>query len=339
MKVKLTFLFILYSTMVLAQDIVVTKDSQRLDVKIEEVSNEQIKYRKMNNLEGPLFIMPTNEIQTIIYANGDVQIFNANKTQKKKPVTVLKDPIEKTRTHERVNIKRWFGITLGWVFRDRMTNIGKFYSSDVHDDYINNQYFVLDNYKVQSLGNTLQIGFTFSPTFGNVGLGLYSGLYFEHTWAMKQISTWNPNHIGNVNCSEELRTGKLVITKESYDNNGKRIKWFGAYENALFLPIHFQYKYNFNPNMSVSASAGVSLVFGLDNDSYYSYPSHVNVLLGTRCGFQLYGIQVSLVSDWSISPEKVTYDISLKHDMSSNLTITTPCFYHRPISVQLSYMF
>lgn len=59
-----------------ANDIIVTTKSERIEAKVEEVSAEQIKYRKMSNPNGPLFVTPTSEIQLILYDNGEVQFFN-----------------------------------------------------------------------------------------------------------------------------------------------------------------------------------------------------------------------------------------------------------------------
>ena len=334
MKTKLTILFLLLSGIIMAQDVIITKKSERIDAKIEEVSNEQIKYRKTNNLNGPLFIIPTSEIQTVLYENGDVQIFDIEISRKKKPIAVkpiteLKEPIEKKKTtHERIDIKHWFGLSAGWVLKDKFMNAG---DVNLYDDYSGNMIYAMQDCKVQSLGNTLQVGFIFAPTFGKYNLGLYTGLFFEHTWAMKQITTWNPGINSSVsNSAMELENGKIIAEEEPM-YNGVRIKWFGAYENSLYLPIHFQYKYNFNPNMNIYVSIGPSFEFGLDEyDGYssssfdYYTKSKINVLIGGKCGFQLYGAQISLLTEWGVTSSKY-YDIT--------------AHYHRPISIQLSYMF
>lgn len=302
MRTFFTTILMLCSAIIMAQDVIITKDSERIDAKIEEVSNEQIKYRKKDNLSGPLFVMFTSEIQSVLYQNGEVQIFEPVK--KKRQVQKSNEPI---------SIKRWFGISAGWAFRDRVVNFGDINTTVISDSGKGGYHF-----KSQSLGNTMQIGFTFTPTF-RYGLGLYTGLYFEHTWAMKQINTWDPDPLiestTNNPTAEDIDVGREVITKQTY-------KWFGAYENVIYLPIHFRYKYDLNPNMNISASVGPSFEFGLNKGDY---KSNVNVLMGARFGFQLHGIQISLLTDWGISPEKILDGIS--------------AFYHRPISIQLSYMF
>lgn len=68
--ILLTMTFCAYS-----QDVIITKNAEKLEVKIIEVSSSEIKYKKLNNLEGPTFVLSSSEIATIIYENGDIQTF------------------------------------------------------------------------------------------------------------------------------------------------------------------------------------------------------------------------------------------------------------------------
>lgn len=56
-----------------AQDIIVTKQSTRIDAKVLEISDTEIRYKKASNLEGPTYVMSTSEIVSILFANGEVQ--------------------------------------------------------------------------------------------------------------------------------------------------------------------------------------------------------------------------------------------------------------------------
>ena len=68
-----------------AQDVIITNDSKKIDAKIIEVSKSEIKYKEMDNLEGPTFILGTDEISSIIYASGKVSVFNNQKEEKSAP--------------------------------------------------------------------------------------------------------------------------------------------------------------------------------------------------------------------------------------------------------------
>lgn len=59
-----------------AQDIIVTTDAQKIEAKILEVTKNEIKYKELDNLDGPLFVLPIEDIVTIIYANGKVVLYN-----------------------------------------------------------------------------------------------------------------------------------------------------------------------------------------------------------------------------------------------------------------------
>ena len=75
----LIFLFFLGSTVTQAQekkpDVIVTFDNQKLEVTIIEVSKESVKYRKLNNPDGPLFVIEKSTIASILYSTGEVETF------------------------------------------------------------------------------------------------------------------------------------------------------------------------------------------------------------------------------------------------------------------------
>ena len=62
-----------------AQDVIITRQSERIDAKILEVSESEIRYKKQNNPDGPTFVLSTTKVASILYANGEVQTFEAQK--------------------------------------------------------------------------------------------------------------------------------------------------------------------------------------------------------------------------------------------------------------------
>ncbi|MBR5677678.1 MAG: hypothetical protein IKX20_06035 [Paludibacteraceae bacterium] len=58
-----------------SNDIIVLNDGTQLDVNLVEVADKQVKYRKVNNPNGPLFVKETANISSIIYANGEKEDF------------------------------------------------------------------------------------------------------------------------------------------------------------------------------------------------------------------------------------------------------------------------
>lgn len=64
----------------MAQDIIVTKDAKRIEAKIQEISSTEIKYKKFTYQDGPLFVLSVAEVNTILFENGDVQVFHEQPT-------------------------------------------------------------------------------------------------------------------------------------------------------------------------------------------------------------------------------------------------------------------
>ncbi len=75
-KVLMLLLAVCISATMLAADIIVTKDSQRINAKIEEVGLDVVRYRRSDNLTGPIYSIAKSDIQSITYENGYVETFN-----------------------------------------------------------------------------------------------------------------------------------------------------------------------------------------------------------------------------------------------------------------------
>ncbi|MDR2683952.1 MAG: hypothetical protein LBB53_01050 [Prevotellaceae bacterium] len=77
--------FALSNVFVFAQDIIVTKDSKRIDAKVLEVNINDVKYKDWSNLEGPTYTILKSDIASIIYyGTGKVETF-ANAAQPQEP--------------------------------------------------------------------------------------------------------------------------------------------------------------------------------------------------------------------------------------------------------------
>lgn len=74
-KIILLAVAAIASLTVNAQDIIVTRDGQRIDAKITEVSSSEVRYKEWNNQDGPTFVLRADEMNTIIYQNGTVKTF------------------------------------------------------------------------------------------------------------------------------------------------------------------------------------------------------------------------------------------------------------------------
>ncbi len=77
-KAVLTVAFAMFANGLFAADLIVTKESKKIDAKVVEVSPTEVRYKKTSNLDGPTFVLPTSDIHTIVYDNGEVEIFKTD---------------------------------------------------------------------------------------------------------------------------------------------------------------------------------------------------------------------------------------------------------------------
>lgn len=79
MKMKVLFLMAFFTAGCLlsmqAQDTIVCKNGNRHIVKVEKIDVVNVEYKKWSFLDGPTNVIPKNDIQVIIYANGNTETF------------------------------------------------------------------------------------------------------------------------------------------------------------------------------------------------------------------------------------------------------------------------
>jgi hypothetical protein len=69
------FTFLLISFASIGQDLIVKKDGTIIKSKILEVTDEQVKYKKFDNADGPIYVITLANITAINYENGTVEKF------------------------------------------------------------------------------------------------------------------------------------------------------------------------------------------------------------------------------------------------------------------------
>ena len=76
---KITFIVaaLFVAASVFAQDVIVTKDSRRINAKVTEVNVDNIRYKQFDNQDGPVYTLPKSDIVTILYQNGTVENYGA----------------------------------------------------------------------------------------------------------------------------------------------------------------------------------------------------------------------------------------------------------------------
>jgi len=74
-KFPFLLLFVCFSTYLFAQDIIITKENERIEAKILFEYDAVIKYALFNDPEGTALLIAKSKIKTITYENGDVVSF------------------------------------------------------------------------------------------------------------------------------------------------------------------------------------------------------------------------------------------------------------------------
>ena len=77
---QLSFLcFTLFSFIAYSQDLITTKKGEDIQTKVLEINTTEVKYKKADNLEGPIYTILKSDILIIRYANGTKDVFNEEK--------------------------------------------------------------------------------------------------------------------------------------------------------------------------------------------------------------------------------------------------------------------
>jgi|GEM_PF-3050298 len=109
-----TLVFLTVYSICFSQDLLILRDGTDISAKILEISSDEIKYKKASNPDGPTYTMDKEFVFMIKYANGDKDVFNAEKAN---PSTEAKTeaPQEEKPKKEKVERKpgHFFSITGG----------------------------------------------------------------------------------------------------------------------------------------------------------------------------------------------------------------------------------
>jgi len=63
-----------------SQDTIVTKDAKKIAAKVLEINKDDVKYKNFGNLDGPTYTLLKTQVATIIYQNGDMDVFDAEES-------------------------------------------------------------------------------------------------------------------------------------------------------------------------------------------------------------------------------------------------------------------
>lgn len=305
-KNVLLLVALLFSLMLsAADDVIILKNSTRIDAKIEEITNTELHYKKVNNLEGPLYITKLSEVSIVILANGDVISYanyqpqatfqTAGVAKRQKVSNQSNDTTRRSsvlKFNPEPSDKRTFGLSIGYNSKQI-----------VEDD--NHASFLREN----SYERCFQLSWIAQPEF-KYGIGIKTGLTFE---------------IGHEKYGYSLNQTQMIDLSFSF-------------------PVQLSYRYEIINGLSVLLYTGPVFDFGAylaeakgakpysKSRNYYSgglfsrsgYDGF-NCLWGIGAGVQYHGLRLSIGGEFGM--------------VNKTKSKIYPAEINKPFMISLAYMF
>ena len=80
-KIFLFFIVLIgFGIPAIAQDVIITKDGKKINSKVTEVNENDIRYKLFENPSVPTYFLKKSDIASILYESGHVDVFNMSLT-------------------------------------------------------------------------------------------------------------------------------------------------------------------------------------------------------------------------------------------------------------------
>jgi hypothetical protein len=80
MRILLTVAFLFMTVYSYSQDKIRTLSGEVINANVLEISKDDVSYKKSSNPDGPVYILKKKEINSIIYQNGETEVFNNDRS-------------------------------------------------------------------------------------------------------------------------------------------------------------------------------------------------------------------------------------------------------------------
>ncbi len=127
-KYTLYSLLLFTSAMSFGQDVLVKRDSSKIEAKILEIRPAEIKFKYFNYQEGPTLVNPKNEFAYVIYQNGQTEHFHVS--EEPKPIyvdvaAVKQAKLDSIKKAARIGDYVRFSVQAGVVFNNSFANLSR----------------------------------------------------------------------------------------------------------------------------------------------------------------------------------------------------------------------
>ncbi|MBQ9522345.1 MAG: hypothetical protein IJR74_00800 [Paludibacteraceae bacterium] len=304
-KVLLMMMAMVVATVVSAADVIVKRDAERIEAKVIELSKKEIKYKKLNNIEGPTYVIPVEEVESIMFENGEVQVFEQK--AEPTPVIVEEEPVgeDKYKFEVQPEDNYFFGIMVGYATRQfDYKKAGGKRSMASNEEGNTNTYTP-----------SFQFGLMFQPAF-KFGLGFRTGIitnYARELWK-------EPNEKGE------------VVEMEMHDI-------------TLGVPLDLSWRCKLYKKLSASIYTGAVVECGAwqtrqlkgSDPSGTLYDGNKTSPYSGKEGY--WGINISWEVGASIQWDRLRIDVGGDFGLMNKGTDANKVFWNRPVYVSLTCMF
>ena len=276
--------FVLFSH---SQDKIYRNNGKVVEAKILEIGGGEIKYREFHDPDGPIYILETDKIQKIVFANGTVQKFRNDFRDPERYAGQLKTAIKLNFLsplygYTEFGFEKSTGVGKGYEVSLGIIGLGK--SELIEEDYyLNNQ---LQTVKRNQAGAFVSAGYKFGKLpdfliFGKTSMShimqgtyakpvLYLGYYKENQIIEKAVDTESvgKQHVGFAALQLEIGHQWVFGDKfllDVYEGLGYGIdnkKDAYAYYNSNNDPYANTAAFNY-ANARLGKSPGFSYTFGI----------------------------------------------------------------------------
>jgi len=101
-RLVLTVWLLVFTSACIAQDVITTRDLQKINTKVIEMSMDQIKFKYADNLDGPTYMLQKKDITSIHYEDGSVELFQVGSARTD---SSLSHDVITTRDSQKINAK------------------------------------------------------------------------------------------------------------------------------------------------------------------------------------------------------------------------------------------
>ncbi|WP_299818341.1 hypothetical protein [uncultured Pontibacter sp.] len=168
-KIILVLLVLVPCFMAQAQDVLLKRNGDEIQVKVQEIGLEVIKYKRFDNLQGPVILIAKQDVFMITYENGIKEVFNEPATGN---VPQADGSKQSGYRYEQEHLKL-SGPRIGFtVLTDK-------YRSNIRDDYDTNVNAFMTQFgwqfetRVFTLDNGVSGLFEFVPLVGGLEQGKF----------------------------------------------------------------------------------------------------------------------------------------------------------------------